>query len=344
VNTMRAAVIRAYRDVVVETMPAPEVEPGGLLVRTAACGICSGDVMPWYIEKKAPLVLGHEPAGTVVAVGENAPFAVGDRVFAHHHAPCMKCDLCRRGLYVHCEVWKQPAITPGGCAEYFAVSANGARHDTLLIPDALPIEAGCLVEPLGCAVKGFRRLRAPEQLGVVLVLGLGPMGLLNIALARHHGASMIVAVDRVPYRLDLARRFGADATVDFSQNNVKTALLDIAGRSADLVIVGPPDVAAMETGVSCAAPGADVLLFSPVTPGQEFAYDPNRLYFDEVNLIPSYSCGPDDTRDALALLADGVIDIDALVSQRFPLDKVGQAYDLVAAGGDSAKVLVELGG
>jgi L-iditol 2-dehydrogenase len=338
---MRAAVLRAFRDVAVQDLPQPEVEPGGLLVQTRACGICSGDVMPWYVERKAPLVLGHEPMGVVAAAGDGAPFAVGERVFAHHHAPCLACEFCRRGEHVHCATWKQPAITPGGCAEYFAVSANGAAHDTLRLPDGLPDDAGCLIEPLACCVKGFARAPHEARTGVVLVLGLGPMGLLNVRLARHHGARRIIAVDRVPFRLALARAFGADVLIDFGRADTLTGVRDATdGKLADLVVVGPPHVAALATGLACAAPGATLLQFSPVTPGETWPLDPNRVYFDEVRLIPSYSCGPDDTRAALDLLASGLVDLAAFITHRFPLDRAGEAYDLVAAGGDSAKVLV----
>ncbi|MHA1569344.1 MAG: zinc-binding dehydrogenase [Alphaproteobacteria bacterium] len=340
-NRMRAAVVRAFRDVVVEQMPKPAPEPGGLLVRTLACGICSGDVMPWYIDRKAPLVLGHEPVGLVEAAGEGAPFAIGDRVFAHHHAPCLDCDFCRRGEYVQCAAWKQPAVVPGGCAEFFAVTAKGAAHDALRLPDDLPTEAGCLIEPLGCCVKGFRRVPDEIKKGVALVLGLGPMGLLNVRLAKHFGAARVIAVDRVPFRLELARAFGADTLIDFSTSETKTAVREATdGQMADLVIAGPPDVAALTTGIDCAAPAGVVLMFSPVAPGQTYAGDPNRFYFDEIRLLPSYSCGPDDTREALGLLSTGLVDLDAFITHRFPLDRAAEAYNLVAAAGDSAKVLV----
>jgi L-iditol 2-dehydrogenase len=138
-TTMRAAVVHSFEDVRAQRVPRPTAPPGGLLVRTQACGICSGDVMPWYIAKKAPLVLGHEMAGVVEEVGEGAPFAPGDRVFAHHHAPCMACAHCQAGRHVQCAEWKKPAVSPGGCAEFFAVTAGGARHDTLAIPPAVTL-------------------------------------------------------------------------------------------------------------------------------------------------------------------------------------------------------------
>jgi len=340
-TTMRAAVLRAYRDLVIQEMPIPEVEPGGLLVRTHACGICSGDIMPWYIERKAPLVLGHEMAGVVEAASADAPFREGDRIFAHHHAPCMKCAWCRRGLYVQCTTWKQPAIVPGGCAEFFAVSATGANFDALIIPDHLPLEAGCLIEPLGCCVKGFNQTSDDRCSGLVVVLGLGPMGLLNLRLAKYYGAQLVIAVDTVPFRMELAKKLGADLVLDYQTQNIEQEVREASGgKMADLVVVGPPQAAAMQSGLAVAGPGAVVLLFSPVTPGQSFTYDPNISYFKEIQFIPSYSCGPDDTQQALELLSAGLIDLDLFISHRFPLERAAEAYNLVADGRDSAKVLV----
>src|SRR5580693_3412546 len=111
-RTMRAAVLYDVDDIRIEERPVPSLEPGDLLVRTAASGICSGDLMPWYVRKKAPFVFGHEPAGTIVAVGGDARdrsrslFEVGERVFAHHHAPCFECAFCRARDYVQCATWR----------------------------------------------------------------------------------------------------------------------------------------------------------------------------------------------------------------------------------------------
>src|SRR3954468_4892420 len=107
VPRMRAGILDENLDVRVVDMDVPSVGPGEILVRTAACGICSGDIMGWYMRRKAPLVFGHEPTGEVAIVGEGVrDFAPGDRVFAHHHAPCFACALCARGEFVQCAAWR----------------------------------------------------------------------------------------------------------------------------------------------------------------------------------------------------------------------------------------------
>jgi L-iditol 2-dehydrogenase len=112
---MKVAKLYSFNDIRIEDIPIPEIGPREALLKTKASGICSGDVMQWYIEKKAPLVPGHEPSGEIVEIGSKVTtFKPGDRVFVHHHAPCLTCKFCRRGDYVHCETWKNTRIIPGG--------------------------------------------------------------------------------------------------------------------------------------------------------------------------------------------------------------------------------------
>jgi L-iditol 2-dehydrogenase len=339
---MRVAVLHDFDDLRIEERPLPVIGPRELLVRVAACGVCSGDVMPWYIRAKAPLVLGHEPAGTVAAVGAQVrDFALGDRVFVHHHAPCFLCAHCRRGHFTLCALWKQSRLDPGGMAEYLRVPEVNLA-DTLKLPAAVSLADGTLVEPAACSVKGVRR--AGVQPGdTVLVTGLGIMGILNILVARAFGAGRIIAADRVPYRLQRAREAGAAVVVDISRQDLAETVREAtAGAMAQRVIVGPGSPEAMAQGIAACAPGGTVLFFTPTPPGQKLAIEPHHLYFNEINLISSYSCGPHDTRDALALIERGLIRAENLVSHRFPLARAAEAFALTAQGGDSLKALVVL--
>ena len=131
---MQVARLYDFGDIRVEECPRPEVGDGDILIRTRACGICTGDIMPWYLKRKAPLVLGHEPVGVVEQIGAAVRgFKTGDRVFVHHHAPCFQCAACRRGEYVQCPTWRATSIVPGGMAEFFLVSPANQR-DTLRAP------------------------------------------------------------------------------------------------------------------------------------------------------------------------------------------------------------------
>ncbi len=339
---MKVARLYASNDIRFEEEPVPTVGPGEALVKTRVCGICSGDVMGWYIEKKAPIVFGHEPAGEIVEVGSQvSDVRPGDRVFIHHHAPCFTCRACQRGQFVQCQTWRSSRLVPGGMAEYFLVPKENLSGDTLQLPADLSFADGSLIEPAACSVKAVRRsrLQAGES---VFIIGLGIMGQLNVALARHAGAGTIMGTDFVPYRRDKALQLGANVAFDPAQGPVEEAIRGYTnGEMAEVVIVGPGSIEAMELGIRCAAKGGTVVLFTTSTPEATLPVSPYDLYFNEISLIPSYSCGPNDTRDALQLISTGVVTAEQFITHRFPFAAIHDAYQNAAAAQDSLKTIIE---
>ena len=339
--TMRVARLYDYLDVRLEEAQVPRLGTGEILVRTLACGICSGDVTPWYIRKKAPLVFGHEPVGEIAAVGPGVEhLQPGMRVFVHHHAPCLICRACERGEFVQCPTWRATNLDPGGMADYFRVPAENVRTDTLPLPAHVSDLEGTLVEPLACVVKSVSR--AGNVYGArVFVLGLGVMGQLHVLLARHWGAETVIGADLVASRCLHARQLGADATIDASREDVRAAVLEHTdGDGADLVIAGPATVEALELALACAARGGTVVQFMGTPSGERLSLDTNDLYFREIRLLPSYSCGPTDTRAALSLLADGVVRAEQIVTHVFDAREVATAYREAAQNRGAIKVVV----
>lgn len=343
-QTMKAAQAFDYDDVRIVELPVPQPGPGEALVRVRVCGICAGDVTPWYIRKKCPIVVGHEPAGDIVALGPDAPanFQVGDRVFVHHHAPCGDCRECQRGYPSMCPTWRSSQLHPGGISQYCLVPAVNLAHDTLKIPPELSYDDGALIEPIACVVRAFHRsnLQPGDSLAVV---GLGFIGQVMVKLARHYGASKVFASDLVPYRMERARALGADLVVDAREENFAEAIHRAnQGRGADVVMVGPSKPAIFQQAIECAGKGATVLMFMAPEPGQVLQVDPNHLFFNEISLVCSYSCGPAETRETLDLLSRGIIQGEELITHRFPLDQTLQACRLTAQAQDSLKVVVDL--
>ncbi len=338
---MRVAKLYSFNDIRIEDVPVPEVGPHEALVKTKACGICSGDVMPWYIEKKAPLVLGHEPAGEIVETGsEVRSFKRGERVFTHHHAPCFSCRFCRRGDYVHCNTWKNSRIIPGGVSEYILVPQINLEGDTILIPENMGYEDAALIEPVACVIKGLKRALIRRG-DTVLVIGLGVMGIIIILAARHLGAGRIVGADMVKYRLDKAREFGADDVIDVSEVDLFEGLGQVTkGEMAELVVVGPNSADAMTQGLRCVSPGGQALFFTPAKPGETLLIDPNILYFNDISIITSYSCGPSDTAAACEIIQKGVVSAAKVVTHRFPVEKTEEAFRLTSVPGESLKAMI----
>lgn len=337
-------------DVRVVELPVPEVGPGELLVRMRACGLCASDVMEWYMSPRAPLYPGHEPVGTVAAVGEGiAPeqFRVGQRVFFHHHVPCMVCHFCQRGSFSQCATFRATRLYPGGLAEYIRVPAQNVQLDVLPLPDDLSFEAATLIEPLACCVRGINR--AGIQPGdSVLVLGAGSNGLLLAQLAQQHGAGRVIIVDPIPYRLQRAQEIGIDYVLNPQAGGRNASLLEQIfaindGRKADIVLVTPSSVSAMELGLALVGPGGTVLFFAPPPQEATLPIKPNSLFFQEISLRTSYSAGPYETRRALELLRNGRIRPETVITHRFPLREAAQAFRLVANPGEALKAVILAG-
>jgi len=358
--SMRAAVLRGPGALALERVDVPRPGPGEMLVRIRACGICGSDLMEWYVEQKAPFVFGHEPAGDVVAVGPGVTgFQPGDRVVLHHHAPCMECDVCRRGDFVHCPVWRKQALLPGGMAEYAVVAKQSVRHDTHLLPAHVSYEAGTLVEPLACVVKALNRAGFAPGMRV-LVIGLGFTGQLFGFLARRRGAAFVAGSDTAPARLDLARKHWADEVYDVGRplpdetsspdtaaptretTSASATRSPVPDHSFDLVVVTPGSPAAMLTGVSAVRNGGALLLFAPTAPGEAVPFPVHELFFREVNIVTSYSAGPDDMKAALQHVHAGDVPADVLISHRFRLEHVAEAYKAAQDVHKALKVVVTM--
>jgi L-iditol 2-dehydrogenase len=310
---MKAACYLPGGRIVVQDVPEPALPPGGLLVRTEACGLCSGELMAWYMEQKAPHVLGHEVAGIVVESAD-ARYPVGSRVAPHHHAACLECEECRRGNYVFCEQWKRTHLVPGGMTEKFAVPAENLT-DAKSVGEMRAVD-GALIEPLGCVVKSVRRagLTGGERCAVI---GLGVMGLMHL---------LLLGGDAVGYELAAGRReWAANLGLD------ARAPHELAGK-ADAVFMCPGTAAALRFALDIAAPGATIVLFAPFPPGETTSLDLGALYFRDYTLVNSYSCGPVDTDGAYDAVKDGRVTADKVVSHFIDLDDLPTAYADMKAG------------
>ena len=338
---MKAVRLAETGEVEVVEVPAPEPGPGEAVVRMRAAGICGSDLLDWYVRRKAGTVLGHEIAGEIVSLGPGAAgFAVGDRVVPHHHAPCLECEECRAGRYVHCAEWRASRLEPGGMAELVRVPAGNLIHDTLRVPDGVTDEEASWTEPLATVVKAFRRggFRKGQT---AMIVGLGSAGQLAARLAAARGASRVVGADRVASRIETARRSGMQDSIDVSKEPLAEGMARASGgRGFDFVFVGPgkPDV--VREAAAGVAAGGTLLLFTMAPPEEELALSAHDLYFREVSLVPSYSCGPDDMREALEEIASRRVAVADLVTHRFPIERAREAFARARDPEGSVKVLI----
>ena len=319
---MRVARTVALGETLVEEVADPVCGPGDVVCRVLACATCGSDVQDFYVARKLPAVLGHEPAGEVVAVGADVRgVRPGDRVAIHHHAPCGECRRCRRGHETLCERFRASGLDPGGFAERVRVPRDLVGE--LMPLDGLDPVAATFVEPLACVLRSQHRagLRPGESL---LVVGAGANGLLQIAAARARAVEAVWVREPRPERLELAEAWGAD--------HHGNELVDVA-------MVCTPDAEAIAAAARCVAPGGTLCLYAPPGPGERLGLDGEPLFMRELTVTASYSAGPADMRRALGLLAGGRIDPLPLVSHRLGLAETGRALAL-ARSGEALKAVV----
>src|SRR5690606_7447346 len=186
-----------------------------------------------------------------------------------------------------------------------------------------------------------RRQGRMEPGAAVLVIGFGARGLLLLDTARAYGAGTVVGTDFIADRRDLALRRGADAAFDPGIEDASSAVrAATGGRGADVVVVCPGDPGAIRAGLAAAAPGGRVVCFTPLAPGQMLEVDASPLYFREVTLTQSYSCGPDETREALRLIESGDVEVTSLITHRSGLEGVGEALQRAHGKGEGIKTVI----
>src|ERR1700722_5692572 len=349
-STMQAAVYRGVNDVRLETVPVPEIGEKEILVKVHSCGVCGTDLKKISTgSHSAPRIFGHETSGTVAAVGAQVrKYAAGDRVMVFHHIPCRECFYCQNKTFAQCVTYKKVGCTAGfepsggGFAEYVRVMDWIVENGTVGIPDGISFEQATFVEPVNTCMKGIEALRL-RQGETVLTIGQGPIGIILSVLARKAGASLITS-DLHAQRLKIGESFGLETTIDASQANVVDRVRELTGgRGADAVILAVGGNALIRIAMDAARPGGRVLLFAQTQHG-EAVIDPAAICVDEKTLVGSYSASVDLQAESVRFVMNRDMDLERLISHRFPLSESAAALDLAAHPQPSSmKIMIQPG-
>jgi 2-desacetyl-2-hydroxyethyl bacteriochlorophyllide A dehydrogenase len=322
---MKAVVIEKPNSLVVSRIEDPTPGPGEAVIKVEACGICGTDIHVLrgeFAPTRYPIVPGHEFCGEVVAVARDVRnVKVGDFVAVDPSLFCGKCRQCRVGKFNLCENWNAIGVgsANGAAAEFVAVpSANAFR-----LPSDLPRHWGALVEPLSCAVHGLDMVDV-EVADDYLIYGAGTMGLLLAQLIKHTGAAQVDMVERNPKRHALAAKLAADRVAISGDELDKP-------RGWDVVIDATGAVPAIEDGLKRVARGGTFLMFGVANADAIATFSPFRVYNDEIKIVGSMAVLHSFER-ALTLLAKGVVDCEAMITNRFGLDQYSSAIDTFLAG------------
>jgi len=347
-KTMRAGVYRDKGIVRVEEVPVPEVGANEVLIKVAACGICGTDIKKIfhrYVEP--PQILGHELAGTVVAVGPAlARFKPGDRVMSFHHIPCGKCFYCERRLFSQCKQYKTTGLTAGftpnggGFAEYVKAMPWVAERGIIPLPDNVSFEEATFIEPINTIVKAVQKARVSAD-EAVLIAGCGPIGLQLLMVAKHFGARIFTS-DPISQRRQKSLALGAVESFDPTSGKLVAEVKSrTEGRGADAVLVAVAHPAVVEEALAAARPGGRVLLFAANDPVTRIEFAASAVGIDEKEILGSYSAAVDIQQMAADLVLSRKLPVMDIVTHRFPLARIQEALELAARPTvDSLKVLI----
>jgi 2-desacetyl-2-hydroxyethyl bacteriochlorophyllide A dehydrogenase len=330
-DLMQAAVLHRPGRLSVDRIPAPAPGPGDVLVAVEHCGVCGTDIhiaAGRFPVPELPLVLGHEFAGTVAAVGGDVrAIAPGARVAVDVIVPCDVCHACRHGRPHLCEAVRELGVhVPGGLAEYVAVPQRNVHA----LPERVSLREAALIEPLACAIHG--QDRAEVQLGDdVAVIGAGAQGLLHVLLARMRGAARVIVSARHAGRRARAMGLGADLAIDSAgadpAGEIRAAT---GGRGADVVIDAAGTAEAYEHAVRSLRRGGRLLVYGAAPRDVPVPLTAFEVFERELSIVGSYGGTGDTWPRAIGLIASGRLDLDALVDREWPLAQAPAALETLA--------------
>ncbi|MGB2819550.1 MAG: alcohol dehydrogenase catalytic domain-containing protein [Phycisphaerae bacterium] len=337
--TMKAVVYYGPGDVRVEQVPPPRCGDGELLVKVDACAVCASDLKSFKVlnpRMEPPLTLGHEFTGLIEQIGAGAEgFAIGERVVMATTISCGECFYCRRGWPNICLGLAPMGFAyDGGMAEYVVIPARAVANGHVVeVPPGLRPEHAALSEPVSCVVNSMGNCGIEEDQTVVVV-GAGPMGLMNACVARAMGAGKIILSEISEKRLELARQFDVDVLVNSAERDLRQVVMDETdGLGADVAIVAAPEAAPQEMAVGLVRKRGTVCLFASLPKGRSaITIDSRPLHYGELRLVGTSDSTPRHVKAAVELLASGKVPVEKLVTHILPLDDVHKAFELMTAG------------
>jgi L-iditol 2-dehydrogenase len=354
---MKALVYEGAQKVTLKDVPRPKLGDDTVILRVTRCAICGTDlkaITHGIASIKPPVILGHEIAGTVAEAGSRVEgFKVGDRISLAPSLPCGQCAMCARGLFNLCD-HRLPVgtIIDGGFAEYLLIPARAINLGYLVkIPDSLSDDEAALCEPLACVInaQNLARVASPD---VVVVIGGGPMGIINALAARARGATRVILVEGSEKRVEMVRKLALPiddlicsaaedpVAAEMPRGTVAAVTRAAQGRPVDVVINAAPALAAVDLAFTLAPKMGRVSLFASVPKdAPTMSIDVNNIHYKQLSVFGASDSTARDHREAVSLLASGRVDIRPIISNVYDLKDFFTAIDQIK-GQNALKILI----
>jgi L-iditol 2-dehydrogenase len=330
---MKAAVLEALDRMVVKEVADPQIDDDSALLKVESVAVCGSDLRIYHHGNprvKPPTIIGHETAGTVVAVGKNVTRVKrGDRVAVGADVPCGQCSWCRNGLGNNCAInYAIGYQIPGSFAQYMKLPRVVLEEGPVTpFSPAMEFDIAALAEPLACAINGLE-LVAMSLGRSIAILGMGPIGCMMIDLARLMGAIKVICVQRSRKRMEIAKTYQADAYIYSEDEDVVARCREeTGGEGPDVVITSCGSVEAHEQAIEMVAHRGYVNLFGGLGKNaRPMSVLSNTIHYKECFVTGSHGCVPRHHEMAIKLLERGLVRVEPLITHRFPLDQINQAF------------------
>jgi len=331
---MKAAVLEGLGRIVVREVEDPQIDADSALLKVESVAVCGSDLRTFHhgdFRVKPPTIIGHESAGTIVEVGQNVTrVKQGDRVAVGADVPCGECRWCRAGLGNNCAINHAIGFQiPGAMAQYMKLPKLVLKEGPVSpISERLDFDTAALAEPLACAINGLE-LVAMSPGKTVAIIGLGAIGCMMIDLVRVIGAAKVLCVGRSPKRTQIAMQYGADAYINTAEEDVVGRCREETdGHGPDIVMTTCASVEAHEQAVEMVAHRGMVNLFGGLSKDtRPMSLRSNTIHYKECFVTGSHGCVPRHHKKAVALLESGDVRTEPIITHRFPLDDIREAFD-----------------
>jgi L-iditol 2-dehydrogenase len=322
---MRALILKRPGELSLTEVPIPTPGIGEVLIRVKAAPTCGTDLKAFlrgHPQIPMPGTFGHEYSGVVAAVGDEAPFAVGDAVMGVHSAPCQTCFWCLRGQENLCESIMATKVL-GTYAEYLLIPERIARLNVFPKPAELSFDQAALLEPLSCVAQATGLLDFDPQTRV-LILGPGAIGLMFVAALRHLGVSQVDLAGRNPRRLAVGEQLGA--------RPLFSADLKSEGRGYDIVIECTGSVEVWEQSLNYVRRGGQLMLFGGCPAGTTACFDTRRVHYDQISILSPFHFGTSAVRTARRWLTSPIFNLEPLLSGDRTLEEATEVFEDLRQG------------
>ena len=340
---MKAVFVASPDGVIVKDVPTPYPKEDEIVVRMKVCGLCGSDLEKTTISYgMGSTKLGHEPVGEIVKVGRKVTgFKKMDRVFTHHHVPCYSCYYCSHNAETMCDSYQLNNLEPCGLSEEFLVSSLHLQQGGVLkLPLSVTDVEASLIEPLACCIRALSKFDLKSMENIV-ILGAGPVGMMNAMLAKDAGVKGVVLIDPNEFRLDFGKRMGFEVLHPINDEEKTMNLKDVfSGRGADLVVVATGNQKAFTRSLRIVRKGGSIVLFGVPAKSASVEVDLSFLYANEISIQSSYAASELETNQALKLLGNRRLNFGSLITHQFKLENSESAFKCAHDAVDAMKVVI----